>query len=334
MGARSALAVVLAAASFSSATEARAFCRTMTCRLPPNWSPTEEGCYPPEWQTSGCPTSTPPGAKVVPIWWRNACVSYDLQRNASHWVDYTTAVNILDGAFAKWTSVSCPPSSTGATQVSISASNLGPVDCNKVEYNTYGGPNQNVIVFRDDMWPYNDSLNTLGLTTVTFEPDTGELYDADTEINGTVPLSTGDPVKDGYYDLESIITHEMGHFLGLAHSADATATMYAQYSRGSTAMRTLKQDDTDGLCSIYPADRTRNVDPTLAPDGSIAEDPCNGPTPRHGFTTQCAQPLSPGCAFASSLAGGSKAGAAAVALSLIGIARARRRRRTPLPVRV
>jgi hypothetical protein len=327
MRVRSALAVVLGAAFFLSASGARAFCRTMTCRLPPNWSPSPEGCVPPEWQTTGCPTSTPPGARVVPIWWRNACISYDLQRKASRWADYDTAVKILDGAFAKWTAVTCPLSSTDPAQVSISAANLGPVDCDKVEYNVYGGPNQNAIIFRDDVWPYNDASNTLGLTTVTFEPDTGELYDADTEINGTVPLSTGDPVMDGSYDLDSIITHEMGHFLGLAHSADATATMYAQYSRGSTAMRTLKQDDIDGLCSIYPANMMRNVDMSLAPGGSIAEDSCNGPTPRHGFTTQCAQPLSPSCAFASTAGRGGKTGAAVVALTCLGLASTRRRKR-------
>jgi Matrixin len=319
--------VVLGAASLLPSREASAYCRTMTCGLPPNWSPAPEGCYPPDWDMSGCPTSNPPGAKVVPVWWRNACVSYDVQKNATRWADYATVAKIVDAAFAKWTASACPASPSGATGVSISADNLGPVDCTLVEYNKYGGPNQNVIVFRDDMWPHNDASNTLGLTTVTFEPDTGELYDADTEINGTKPLSVGDPVQDGYYDLESIITHEMGHFLGLAHSADGNATMFAQYSMGSTSMRSLKQDDVDGLCSIYPPTGTRNVDFSVADGGSIPEDSCNGPTPRHGFTTQCAQPLPTGCACASTLGDDQRAaGAFCAALVCLGIAAERRRK--------
>ena len=322
-----AAAVALLAAFLFVAREARAFCRTMTCKLPPNWSPAPDNCYPTDWGSTGCPTSMPPGAKVVPIWWRNACVSYDLQKDATRWADYATVVKILDGAFAKWTEQSCLPNATGDTRVSISASNLGPVDCNKVEYNIYGGPNHNVIVFRDDVWPYNDSLNTLGLTTVTFEPDTGELYDADTEINGTVPLSAGDPVMPGYYDLESIITHEMGHFLGLAHSADSTATMYAQYTKGSTSMRTLETDDRAGICSIYPSSGTRIVDTTVDPSGMVTAEACNGPTPRHGFTTQCAQPLPTGCASApGSGRGADNTAAALAALAYLRLARTRRRR--------
>jgi hypothetical protein len=267
---------------------------------------------------------------VVPIWWRNACVSYDLQRNATRWADYASVVQILDGAFAKWTGSMCSPSSTGETRetrVSISAANLGPLDCDKVEYNTYGGPNHNAIIFRDDAWPHNDATNTLGLTTVTFEPDTGELYDADTEINGTRPLSVGDPVPEGYYDLESILTHEMGHFLGLAHSAEANATMFASYNPGSTSMRILKQDDIDGICSIYPANMTRNVGISVSPSGSIPEESCNGPTPRHGFTTQCAQPIQAGCTYASRVGEGDrKMGSVFAALTCLGIARTRRRK--------
>jgi hypothetical protein len=333
MDTRSALSlVVVAAALLFSAREASAFCRTMTCKLPPNWSPAPENCYPHEWDVTGCPTSMPPGAPVVPIWWRNACVSYDLQRSATRWADYSSVVSVLDAAFAKWTGSMCPPSPAGDTRVSISTANLGPVDCTKVEYNIYGGPNHNAIIFRDDAWPYNDALNTLGLTTVTFEPDTGELYDADTEINGTRPLSIGDPVPDGHYDLESILTHEMGHFLGLAHSADPDATMFASYNPGSTSMRVLKQDDVDGLCSIYPADMTRNVGATVASGGSIPEESCNGPTPRHGFTTQCAQPLQSGCTSASIVGEGEgNMGTVFAALACLGLVRTRGRRPPAVP---
>src|SRR5689334_23648589 len=48
----------------------------------------------------------------------------------------------------------------------------------KHEYNQNRG-NTNLIVFRDDGWPYEGSSNTLALTTVTYNLDTGEIYDAD-----------------------------------------------------------------------------------------------------------------------------------------------------------
>jgi hypothetical protein len=148
--------------------------------------------------------------------------------------------------------------------------------------------NQHVIIFRDDGWPYpNDANNTLGLTTLTVDADTGEIYDADMEINSTVALSVAGPVPPGGIDFLSIITHEAGHFFGLAHSGDMQATMFAQYTPGSTYGRNLASDDADGICTIYPPGGTRAVDPTVADGGLVPEDKCD-PAPRHGLQSPCA----------------------------------------------
>jgi hypothetical protein len=326
---------VIAAAWGLSARDAAAFCRTTTCPLPPSWSP-QNDCQPTSfidptghlWPdfTSYCGSLDPP-AKVLPVWWRNACVGYDIQRNASKWVSYAQAENVVKVAFAKWTQAACPADAAGRTRASIQVNDLGAVDCARVGYNKDGAPNQHVIIFRDDVWPYpNDSTNTLGLTTVTFDANSGEIYDADTEINGTVPLSVSDPVDSNGYDLASIVTHEMGHFLGLAHSADSSATMYARYLPGSTSMRTLTDDDIAGLCSIYPPNATRVVDPSVAAGGSIAEDGCNA-TPRHGFSQECDAIAGGGCALGSSDATGEPRwpGAVVGSLAAVGVGRARRR---------
>jgi hypothetical protein len=315
-----ALAVVAAACMVSSG-DAHAFCRTMTCPLPPSWSPIN-GCYPPDFATLCAP------AKLLPVWWRNECVSYDVQKNASRWIPYDKAVGIVDAAFVKWTGAVCPADASGATRVSIDATNLGAVECTQVGYKKNGTPNQHVIVFRDDTWPYpNDSNNTLGLTTLTFNVDTGEIYDADTEINGTLPLSSTDPVPAGSYDFESIVTHEMGHFLGLAHSGYSSATMYARYTPGSTSMRSLTPDDVAGLCAIYPPDKTRVVDPAVSAGGSVAADACN-PTPRHGFSSVCDPPQSSGgCSVASWKASrGPAPFALAMVLAWLGVSRRSARR--------
>jgi hypothetical protein len=280
------LASAVLAVCAVGARDARAFCRTTTCPLPANFSPSIDSCYPPDFAAQ-CATLNPP-AKVLPLWWRNACVSYDVQQDASVGIPYNTAASIIDGAFAKWTGTMCTTPVAGL--VSISAKNLGPVACTEVNYNS-DGPNQHVIVFRDDSWPYSDVNSTLGLTTMTFDRDTGEIFDADTEINGTRHPSIG-----GMYDFESIVTHEMGHFLGMAHSGDSSATMYATYAPFSTTMRTLAPDDEKGICSIYLADETRAVDPSVIPSGSLPADPCDA-TPRHGFTSQCHPSTQHACAL-------------------------------------
>jgi hypothetical protein len=324
------VAAWVGAALLVASGDARAFCRTMACPLPPDFSPEPGACTPSDF-ASWCAQLSPP-AKPIPVWWANACVSYDIQENASKQVPYAVADQMFATAFAKWTSIDCA-SGNGADatgRVSIDVRDLGPVACDLVQYNQ-DQPNQHVIIFHDDVWPHNDSNNTLGLTTITYDPDTGEIYDADMEINSTVPLTLGDSVPPDGYDFQSIITHESGHFFGMAHSGDERATMYAHYALGSTTMRTLTADDVGGLCSIYLPNGDRLVDPSVTPDGSgkIPEATCD-PTPRHGFSTQCAQPQSKGCDVSGSGAsgGGGTLAAGAVLVLAVGSVIGKRRRAT------
>jgi len=262
-----------------------------------------------------------PPAKPLPLFWSNACVSYDIERNASRQVPYARAAQLAAGALAKWTHVACRTGSD-LLPVSIGVRDLGPVECAEVQYNSQQG-NQHVIIFHDYVWPHNDPNNTLGLTTITFDSNTGEIYDADMEINATVPLSIADPVAPDGFDLESIMTHEAGHFLGMAHSGDAAATMYVHYTPGSTTMRALTSDDADGICAVYPPGGLRSVDSSVAGGGVVAEVACD-PTPRHGFQTQCAQKKTyGGCTQAPSAPPGERAPLGL--LAAVGAALVRRR---------
>ena len=295
--------------------EARAFCRTTTDPIPADFTPdpgTAGGCW----------------VQGKPLYWTNACVGYSLQKDASHQVSVEAASQALAAAFAKWTGTACPTDGKGRSRTSIDVRDLGPVDCSLVQYNQAQG-NQHVIVFRDDSWPHADSNNTLALTTVTFNPDTGEIYDADMEINThDQRVTLSDPVPADGYDFAAIVTHETGHFLGLAHSADAHATMYAHYQPGSTAMRNLTSDDVQGICSIYAPDGTRG-----SAAGAVPELSCD-PTPRHGFSTTCGVPQKKGCVPSATIGRASvvdtavSTSALGVVLSGLLVRRARRARRT------
>jgi hypothetical protein len=325
------LAVALAAAVamllLSVPRPALAFCRTMACPLPAGFAPQEGACVPPDF-SSWCASQNPPD-KAIPVWWRNACVSYDIQQNASRQVPYATADTMFAAAFAKWTSLDCPgaPGPGGSARVSIDVRDLGPVACDEVQYNQSQG-NQHVIIFHDDVWPHDDQYNTLGLTTITYDPDTGEIYDADMAINSgpNIPLSLGDPVPSDGYDFQSIITHETGHFLGLAHSGDLSATMFARYNMGQTTMRTLQDDDKFGICSIYLPNGNRAVDRSVEPSGEVVGQACDS-TPRHGFQSVCGQPL--GCSMAEPGTRGGAGFAALIVMAQAVAAGARRRARPP-----
>ncbi|MGH7435926.1 MAG: matrixin family metalloprotease [Polyangiaceae bacterium] len=286
--------LILALGVAVSATGSRrvaAFCRTQTCPLPADFYPSPTECVPADFASYCASLSTP--IVPVPLWWRGAVISYDLQQNASKGLSYDQAAPVVAHAFATWTGTTC----TGGGRVSIDVRDLGPVACDEVQYNSDQG-NAHLIAFRDDYWPHDDPFNTLALTTITFDHETGEIFDADMEINATVPLSVGDPVPPGGYDFESIVTHEAGHFLGMAHSGDMSATMYYYYAPGSTAQRTLTPDDVGAICSTYLPDHTRSVATTVAPGGKVAEGPAD-PTPRHGFQSQCARAQGEGCAVST-----------------------------------
>jgi len=273
-------------------TEAHAFCLTTTC------DPGAEDCDPPE--GSECTS------KGSPLYWPGACVGYHLQKDGATEIPFEVFQSTTAASFSAWLVVDCGD----GKGPSIHVEEQGTVSCGEPEYNQRAG-NANIIMFRDDAWPYSNATHTLGLTTVTFNTQTAEIYDVDMEINSAqVDLSTGD--SEVQYDLQSIVTHEAGHFLGLAHSGDPTATMYAKYKKGTVALRTLEADDVEGICEAYPSARTAAA--------------CDF-TPRHGLQDTCGEgpaPTDEGCAIRPRRSAHNGLGALAVAMAALIAARRRR----------
>ncbi|MBM4358393.1 MAG: matrixin family metalloprotease [Deltaproteobacteria bacterium] len=244
----------------------------------------------------------------TPLRWPQRCIGYSLHEGASSRVDYATLAPVVAKAFAAWTHATC-----AGTPAGIAAFDLGPVACNQKEYNLEGG-NANVVFFHDDKWPYAGAGNTLALTTVTFNLDDASILDADLEVNGTVDLTVVD--EGAQFDLQSILTHEAGHMLGLAHSAETQATMYIQYGAGDTSLRNLHPDDAEGICKTYPPADVSGCDPT----------------PRRGLESVCDAPQrvddAEGCACRAGTAPLANSGASAeFALAGLSLACAARRRR-------
>lgn len=108
---------------------------------------------------------------------------------------------------------------------------------------------------------------TLGATSYTVDVMSGALLEADVFFNAAFPWSTASGGQAGRYDLESIATHEIGHLVGLGHSAlgetemvgsgrrvlSAGAVMFPiAFSPGNIDGRRLQADDIAGVSDIYP----------------------------------------------------------------------------------
>jgi len=124
----------------------------------------------------------------------------------------------------------------------------------------------------------HDATGTIGLTTITYDTNTGQMLDADIEFHGW----DGNSPPNGYYltcasspscgtpafgqtgctsvDVASLSLHEAGHVVGLDHtcvypapynSCTADSVMQPTIPSGTTR-RNLGADDVAGICAIYP----------------------------------------------------------------------------------
>lgn len=85
---------------------------------------------------------------------------------------------------------------------------------------------------------------------VTYQWASGtQLVEADILFNPSVTYVTNGAPGDGQSDLQTVATHEIGHFLGLNHSAVVRAAMFPF---APDVLTTLSYDDVAGLSRLYP----------------------------------------------------------------------------------
>ena len=113
-----------------------------------------------------------------------------------------------------------------------------------------------------------DLEQVLGATSFLIDITNGDIVEADIFFNTQFQWSVSATGTPGRVDLESVALHELGHLLGLSHSALGEAELQASGNRvvtatgavmfpiatssGTIAERVLHADDIAGISDLYP----------------------------------------------------------------------------------
>ena len=100
-------------------------------------------------------------------------------------------------------------------------------------------------------WPFADDQVAMTITTYT---PSGTIVGVDILVNGerSFEMLPEPALGAQQHDLAAVLTHEVGHALGLAHSEDdPEATMSAHIRVGETHQRTLSTDDEAAIMEAY-----------------------------------------------------------------------------------
>ncbi len=167
----------------------------------------------------------------LPLHWSNSSSVIDIYVNPSNDQDPSiseeSVQSISSNSIAQWNNLS---------QISL-------------RKNATQGKNQelfNELYFSTDPSVFSNGTAVIGVTLVEFSESSGEIISADILLNDNFTFSSNQ--LDQNY-LGNVITHELGHFLGLGHGQVAGSSMFFSLSLGQSL---VSDDDKAGLYSIYP----------------------------------------------------------------------------------
>lgn len=143
---------------------------------------------------------------------------------------------------------------------------------------TSASDGRNVIRWVDS----NIAAGVFAVTITTFDTTTARILDADMQLNDRdftwdTLGPTGTQGAIGRAMIENVVTHEIGHFVGLDHASNARASLFFQSAPGLISSVSLETDDRAAIINDYAS--PDHTDPSL---GSVSGSVDNGTAPQFG----------------------------------------------------
>lgn len=139
-----------------------------------------------------------------------------------------------------------------------------------------------------------DPSTTLGVAINRIDRTTRYIFDSDVYIND----DTFDFQPGGFFDMQYIITHELGHLMGIDHAVNFTSVMFASAVAG--VFVPLTEDDRNASRFLYP---TPGSSPTPPDRNQVALTSCDQTLDEVAAAARSAGPLAGGCRAVAAAAG-------------------------------
>ncbi len=170
-----------------------------------------------------------------------------------------TALSIVQASAQTWQDINTSYFTVNAVEYTGAPGQIPPA--------LNAGDGQNSMFFDTAGANFAPGSSVIAFVRSTIDLTDGHTLDADMVFNDRAffcstssPTLTPPPSGSGQssVDLQSVITHEYGHYFGLDHTSVANATMIP-FIIGDTRQRSLELDDQAGNSTIYPESAIRGL---------------------------------------------------------------------------
>jgi Synergist-CTERM protein sorting domain-containing protein len=191
----------------------------------------------------------------VSLWWPKRELTFNVIVPEDAAISRDEMIGAIDAAAARWNDV----------------------DCTDIRLVRTEEPSENEIRLITRGWDPKRP-GAAGVTNVDHLVTTGEITRAIILINEPLVGVTDENTCAGFLDLETVLTHELGHFLGIAHPCETEetypdaplcpparcedfelepdetiSTMWPVIGSCDRQLATLEADDVAAICTLYPS---------------------------------------------------------------------------------